>query len=100
MRSFETLRSGDQDDTDRQFDQIVGSSPALEFVLTEVERVARTDSSVVLGETGTGKELIASACLSWYSGRSPSLTIPPSRLAAGRRYERAKRELQLHQERH
>jgi transcriptional regulator with GAF, ATPase, and Fis domain len=43
-------------------DQIVGSSPALESVLAEVERVARTDSTVlVLGETGTGKELIARA---------------------------------------
>jgi transcriptional regulator with GAF, ATPase, and Fis domain len=60
--SFGTVRSGDQVDRDRQFDQIVGSSPALESVLGEVERVARTDSTVlVLGETGTGKELIARA---------------------------------------
>jgi len=59
---IERLRSGDQGDRDRQFDQIVGSSPALESVLAEVERVARTDSTVlVLGETGTGKELIARA---------------------------------------
>jgi transcriptional regulator with GAF, ATPase, and Fis domain len=59
---IERLRSGDQDDRDRQFDQIVGSSPALESVLADVERVARTDSTVlVLGETGTGKELIARA---------------------------------------
>jgi formate hydrogenlyase transcriptional activator len=41
---------------------IIGSSPALEFVLAEAERVAPTDSTVlVLGETGTGKELIARA---------------------------------------
>jgi len=46
----------------RRFDQIIGNSPALEFVLSEVERVAPTDSTVlVLGETGTGKELIAHA---------------------------------------
>ena len=62
MGSFEKLRSGDQDDRDRQFDQIVGSSPALEIVLAEVQRVAPTDSTVlVLGETGTGKELMARA---------------------------------------
>ena len=56
------LRSGEQDETDRQFEQIVGSSRALESVLTEVQRVAPTDSTVlVMGETGTGKELIARA---------------------------------------
>src|SRR5262249_1806869 len=44
------------------FKGIIGSSPALKFVLAEVERVAPTDSTVlVLGETGTGKELIARA---------------------------------------
>jgi formate hydrogenlyase transcriptional activator len=59
---IERLRSDEQDERDRQFDQIVGSSPALESVLADVERVARTDSTVlVLGETGTGKELIARA---------------------------------------
>jgi formate hydrogenlyase transcriptional activator len=59
---IERLRSDEQDERDRQFDQIVGSSPALKSVLADVERVARTDSTVlVLGETGTGKELIARA---------------------------------------
>jgi transcriptional regulator with GAF, ATPase, and Fis domain len=47
---------------DSRFGQIIGSSPALELSLAEVERVAPTDSTVlVLGETGTGKELIARA---------------------------------------
>jgi formate hydrogenlyase transcriptional activator len=56
------LRSDERDDRDRQFDQIVGNSPALEAALAEVQRVAPTDSTVlVLGETGTGKELIAHA---------------------------------------
>jgi formate hydrogenlyase transcriptional activator len=41
---------------------IIGNSPALKSVLDEVERVATTESTVlVLGETGTGKELIARA---------------------------------------
>jgi formate hydrogenlyase transcriptional activator len=60
--AFETLRSDERDDRDRQFDHIVGNSPALEAALAEVQRVAPTDSTVlVLGETGTGKELIAHA---------------------------------------
>jgi formate hydrogenlyase transcriptional activator len=60
--AFERLRSNERDDRDRQFDHIVGNSPALESALAEVQRVAPTDSTVlVLGETGTGKELIAHA---------------------------------------
>jgi formate hydrogenlyase transcriptional activator len=44
------------------FDDIVGSSPALRQVLRQVETVAPTGSAVlILGETGTGKELIARA---------------------------------------
>ena len=47
---------------ERRFEQLVGSSPALEAVLEQVERVAPTDSTVLIqGETGTGKELIAGA---------------------------------------
>jgi transcriptional regulator with GAF, ATPase, and Fis domain len=60
--TFEEIRTGDQNDRDRQFDHIVGNSPALEAVLKEVERVAPTTSTVLIqGETGTGKELIAKA---------------------------------------
>src|SRR5947209_3997943 len=44
------------------FEEIVGSSEALRRVLAEVAKVAPTDSTVlILGETGTGKELIARA---------------------------------------
>jgi formate hydrogenlyase transcriptional activator len=47
---------------ERAFEQIIGNSPALESVLEKVERVAPTDSTVLIqGETGTGKELIAHA---------------------------------------
>jgi len=47
---------------DSRFEQIVGDSPALESVLVQVERVASTDSTVLIqGETGTGKEVIARA---------------------------------------
>ncbi len=52
----------DQNCSDRSFKDIVGESPALKAALTKVQRVAPTGSTVlVLGETGTGKELIARA---------------------------------------
>ena len=61
MESFDVRYRG-QKDRYCQFDEIVGNSPALELALTEVERVAPTDTTVlILGETGTGKELIARA---------------------------------------
>ena len=48
--------------TEYNFEEIVGDSQALRLVLKEVQTVARTDSTVlILGETGTGKELIARA---------------------------------------
>jgi formate hydrogenlyase transcriptional activator len=47
---------------EQDFEDIVGSSPALRAVLRQVETVAPTDSTVLIeGETGTGKELIARA---------------------------------------
>lgn len=48
--------------SEMHFDQIVGDSPALRRVLELVETVAPSDSTVLLlGETGTGKELVARA---------------------------------------
>src|SRR5213594_342637 len=53
-----------REDIDRasMFEEIVGSSASLREVLAQVAKVAPTDSTVlILGETGTGKELIARA---------------------------------------
>jgi len=53
-----------REDIDREsmFEEIVGSSATLRVVLGQVSKVARTDATVlILGETGTGKELIARA---------------------------------------
>ncbi len=62
MGAVAALGSVDQDRDPRRFEQIIGNSPALEAVLEQVERVAPTDSTVLIqGETGTGKELIARA---------------------------------------
>jgi formate hydrogenlyase transcriptional activator len=53
-----------REDIDREsmFEEIVGSSATLRVVLGQVAKVAPTDATVlILGETGTGKELIARA---------------------------------------
>ena len=62
MGAFERFPSGDRASDERRFEQVIGNSPALESVLEQVDRVAPTDSTVLIqGETGTGKELIARA---------------------------------------
>jgi transcriptional regulator with GAF, ATPase, and Fis domain len=58
----ENLALREEIDVNRMFEEIVGSSPALQAVLSQVAKVAPADSTVlVTGETGTGKELIARA---------------------------------------
>ena len=56
----ENLALREQIDRDSMFEDIVGSSEALRKVLRQVTKLASSDSTVlILGETGTGKELIA-----------------------------------------
>ncbi len=58
----ENVALREQIDQAFMFEEIVGSSPALQSVLSKILKVAPTDSTVlVTGETGTGKELIARA---------------------------------------
>jgi len=58
----ETVSLREQIDRDSMFEDIVGRSEALRKVLRQVDKVAHSDSTVlILGETGTGKELIARA---------------------------------------
>jgi len=58
----ENLVLREEIDRSSMFEEIVGSSKAMRHVLRQVEKVAPSDSTVlILGETGTGKELIARA---------------------------------------
>jgi formate hydrogenlyase transcriptional activator len=58
----DAARGRERGSDDPRFEQIIGSSCALEAVLQQVQRVAPTDATVLIhGESGTGKELIARA---------------------------------------
>jgi len=62
VEALESVGSGGQNRNQRKFEQLIGKSGTLDVVLDQVERVAPTDSTVLIqGETGTGKELIARA---------------------------------------
>jgi PAS domain S-box-containing protein len=59
---LENVALREEIDSTSMFEEIVGSSPALQSVLSRVSKVAPTESTVLItGETGTGKELIARA---------------------------------------
>jgi PAS domain S-box-containing protein len=85
----ENLALREQIDRDSMFEDIVGSSDALHEVLRQVRKVAPSDSTIlILGETGTGKELIARA-IHKRSNRADRAfigvncaAIPPSLLAS------------------
>jgi len=58
----EKLYLEEEINTANNFEEVIGSSPALKRILKQVATVAPTDSTVLIqGETGTGKELIARA---------------------------------------
>ncbi len=58
------------------FNQIVGNAPPMQQVFKLVERVANTDSTIlILGESGTGKELVARA-LHFNSARQHAPFVP------------------------
>jgi formate hydrogenlyase transcriptional activator len=85
----ETLALRDEIDRSSMFEEIVGTSASLRRVLTHVAKVAQANSTVlILGETGTGKELIARA-IHKRSSRSDRAfirvncaAIPPSLIAS------------------
>src|SRR5690606_5792302 len=48
------------DDLSKNFNQLIGISPAIQNVFKTIDKVAKTDANVlILGENGTGKELVA-----------------------------------------
>jgi formate hydrogenlyase transcriptional activator len=58
----ENLALREEIDRSSMFEEIVGTSPVLQTVLSRISKVAPVDSTVLItGETGTGKELIARA---------------------------------------
>jgi len=62
------------------FVEIIGNSPALLQVLRQIDRIAQTDSTVLIsGETGTGKELVARAV----HDRSPRRDRPLVKVSCG-----------------
>lgn len=85
----ENLALREEIDHASMFEEIIGSSKALRAVLRQVAKVAPMDSTVlILGETGTGKELIARAIHKRSNRASRAYirvncaAIPPSLLAS------------------
>ena len=79
----------EQVDAASMFDEIVGNSRPLQEVLARVAKVAQTESTVlIMGETGTGKELIARAIHKRSTRSGPAFVsvncaaIPPSLIAS------------------
>jgi transcriptional regulator with GAF, ATPase, and Fis domain len=85
----ENLALREEVDQASMFEEIIGTSPALQEVLSRVAKVACSDSTVLItGETGTGKELVARAIhkRSQRAGRAfvsvNCAAIPPTLIAS------------------
>ena len=62
-------------DLDSQFQEIIGVSEAMKHVFSMIQKVAQTDANVlILGENGTGKELVARA-IHRHSGRNNKIFL-------------------------
>jgi len=75
----------DEPGASREYEEIVGTSAALKRVMGQVEIVAPTDATVlVLGETGTGKELVARAIHKMSArGNRPFITLNCAAIPTG-----------------
>lgn len=72
--SEEKLYLQDEIRSEYNFEEIIGESPALKGILEQLQTAAPTDSTIlILGETGTGKELIARAIHNLSSRREKTL---------------------------
>jgi PAS domain S-box-containing protein len=85
----ENIALREEIDRSSMYEEIVGSSGALRGVISEINKVAPTDSTVMIfGETGTGKELIATAIHKRSKRSAKALiqvncaAIPPSLIAS------------------
>jgi formate hydrogenlyase transcriptional activator len=85
----ENIYLRDQIKVEQTYEEIIGQSDAIRKVLLQVEQVAATDSTVlILGETGTGKELIAHAVHNQSSRKSRPMiklncaALPPTLIEA------------------
>src|SRR5262249_7354583 len=70
---FEQL---DNDSSLDSFEEIIGASPQIQIVFSAIQKVSRTDASVlIVGESGTGKELVARA-IHRHSSRKSGPFVP------------------------
>ncbi|MBN2347598.1 MAG: sigma-54-dependent Fis family transcriptional regulator [Bacteroidales bacterium] len=60
IRNYQEKQSHLVNEIDKPFNQLIGNSPGFLKILNEVKKFAKTDANVlILGENGTGKELVA-----------------------------------------